>query len=365
MTRSPLDHQLSAKQLLELSEKLGTGFRHLSDVETIEVNPTPREVIRKDDKTILYQYLTASENTGDGEDDNTRITPTTPLLIVYALVNRPYMMDLEPSRSMLANLVREGVTTYLLDWGYPDASDEFVTLDDYLFDYLDSAVDTVMNRHSCNSVNLLGVCQGGVFSLCYTAARPKRIKNLITMVTPVDFHTDDNLLSQWMRTLDVEAMVDALGNVPGELLNFTFLSLKPFDLTAIKYLDMIDHADDVERLEMFMRMEKWINDSPDQAGAAFAEFVRAFFINNAFVNDNLEIGGHRISLADITVPLLNIIASRDHLVPPSSSRPLETLCGSSDYHVHEEDAGHIGLFVGSSSSRRVAQTISNWLVEHE
>ncbi|KAA3622411.1 MAG: class III poly(R)-hydroxyalkanoic acid synthase subunit PhaC [Proteobacteria bacterium] len=353
MANPLIDSSLSNEQLVEISEKLGSGFRHVAESGAIDVNPTPRRVVQRDDRATLYRY-------GDADGH----AKGTPLLIVYALVNRPYMLDLEADRSIIANLVDEGVPVYLLDWGYPDASDQFLTLGDYLFDYLEAAVTASLRDADAPQVDLMGVCQGGVFSLCYAAARPSRVRNLVTMVTPVDFHTPDNLLSRWVRKLDVEAMVDTLGNVPGDLLNWTFLSLKPFMLGVGKYLEMIDNADDAERLATFLRMEKWIHVSPDQAGAAFVEFVRTFFIENALVEGPFMVGGETISIDRITHPILNVIANRDHLVPPSASRPLAKLTASRDYTAHEEDAGHIGLFVGRQSSKSLAGTVARWLSEH-
>lgn len=350
MTRARIDPQRFFDELIALSEKLGSGFRLAASGGTVTAGATPREAVWRHGRTTLYRY---------GER-----APTGPaLLIVYSLVNRPYILDLESDRSIVAALLEAGVPVYLLEWGAPGAADRFTGLDDYLFNDLEGAVEWMLDDQGTNGVDLLGVCQGGVFALCYAAARPGRVANLVTMVTPVDFHTPDNVLARWVRSLDVEEMVNTLGNVPGELLNFGFLSLRPFALGAGKYVEMIDHADDAERLATFLRMEKWIHDNPDQAGAAFAEFVRAFFVDNRLVAGTLEIGGQAVSLASITQPVLNVIAARDHLVPPSASRPLGELIGSKDYRLHEEDAGHIGLFVGRETSRTVASTIADWLAE--
>ena len=152
------------------------------------------------------------------------------------------------------------------------------------------------------------------------------------MVTPVDFHTEENLLSKWARKLDVDRLVDALGNVPGELLNAAFIALMPLRLTARKYAGLADIADDRAALENFLRMERWIHDSPDQAGTAFREFIRAFFQENRLVRGGLEIGGRAVDPRAISCPILNIFAAQDHLVPPSASTPLKDLTGEPGLH---------------------------------
>src|SRR5208283_2567806 len=141
-----------------------------------------------------------------------------PLLIVYALVNRPYMMDLQEDRSLIRGLLEQGLDVYLIDWGYPDGADRFTTLGDYIEGLLGACVERILSARSIRALNMLGVCQGGVFSLCYAALHPERVRNLVTMVTPVDFHTPDDLMSKWVRNIDVAAWV-AKGNVPGGALN--------------------------------------------------------------------------------------------------------------------------------------------------
>src|SRR6202046_3125061 len=185
---------------------------------------------------------------GDSEDKlkvwhfkgNGKPTSNTPLLIVYALVNTVWMTDLQADRSMVRNLLEQGEDVYLIDWGYPDGADRWLTLDDYINGYLDRCVDVVRERHGLDAINLLGICQGGAFSLSYTALHADKVKNLITMVTPVDFHTPDNMLSHWCRNLNVDQFVDVMGNIPAGLMNYVYLTLKPMRLNQQKYIGMVD-----------------------------------------------------------------------------------------------------------------------------
>ncbi len=284
-----------------------------------------------------------------------------PLVVCYALVNRPYMMDLQPDRSLIRGLLARGLDVYLVDWGYPDRADSALSLDDYVNRYLGACIDHVRQAHGIPSVNLLGVCQGGTMAICHAALHPDRVRNLVTMVTPVDFHTDDNLLSKWARKLDVDAIVDALGNVPGELLNAAFIALMPLRLTARKYAGLADIAHDRAALENFLRMERWIHDSPDQAGTAFRQFIRWFFQENRLVRGGLEIGGRAVDARRIACPILNVYASQDHLVPPSASRPLAGLASSRDYTPFEFEGGHIGIYVSRSAQELLPLTIAQWL----
>ena len=242
---------------------LPPGFAELADAVPVDVGPSARDEVYREDRIRLYRYrpLVAEPH-------------AVPVLIVYALVNRPYIMDLQDGRSLVQGLLNTGLDVYLLDWGYPDADDKALTLDDYINRYLGNSVDFVRQHSGAQRLNLLGVCQGGTFCLCYTALHQQKVANLVTSVTPVDFHTRRDLLSHLARHVDIDLCVDTLGNMPGEYLNWLFLMLKPYRLTGKKYLDALDILDDEDKLATFMRMEKWIFDSPDQAGEAFRQFAK-------------------------------------------------------------------------------------------
>lgn len=333
-----------------LQRKLSAGIGTLRQVGDTSYGASAKQAVWSDGKVTLYRYR--------GEH---AATAKVPILICYALVNRPYMIDLQDDRSLVKGLLARGEDVYLIDWGYPDLSDRYLTLEDYLLGFLDGAVEYLRASHGIERVNLLGVCQGGAFSLCYASLHPEKLRNLITMVTPVDFHTDDNMLSHWTRNIDVDLMVDTLGNVPADLMNWCYLTLKPYRLLLQKYVGLVDVLDDVGEVENFLRMENWIFDSPDQVGEAFREFIKGFYQGNGFVNGGVEIGGREIDLRRIDVPVLNVFAEQDHLVPPSASRPLRHLVGTKDYTELSFRGGHIGIYVSGRAQREVPETIHSWL----
>jgi polyhydroxyalkanoate synthase len=350
MSRLALDPVRVASEAAQFAGRLTLAAQQFATMQVQAQGCSARTEAYRDGKTVLWRYARTAPDAG-----------LAPLVICYALVNRPYMLDLQPDRSLVRGLLARGIDVYLVDWGYPDRGDSALSLDDYVNRYLGGCIDHVCGAHGIASVNLLGVCQGGTLSICHAALHPQRVRNLVTMVTPVDFHTDDNLLAKWARRLDVDRLVAALGNVPGELLNAAFVALMPLRLTAGKYAGLADVADDRAALENFLRMERWIQDSPDQAGAAFRQFVRGFFQENRLVRGGLEIGGRAVDPRRIACPVLNVYATRDHLVPPSASRPLAGLVGSDDYTAFEFDGGHIGIYVSGSAQELLPRTIAQWL----
>ena len=350
MTRLALDPARAAAEMAEFSRRMATAARELATLDVAGEGCSPRVEALRIDKTVLWRYRAAAPAAG-----------LPPLVICYALVNRPYMLDLQPDRSLIRGLLARGVDVWLVDWGYPARADSGLSLDDYVNRYLGACIDHVRAACRVPSVNLLGVCQGGTLSVCHAALHPERVRNLVTMVTPVDFRTEDNLLSKWAQKLDADRLVELLGNVPGSLLNAAFVALMPLRLTARKYAGLADIAEDREALGTFLRMERWIHDSPDQAGAAFREFIRWFFQENRLVRGGLGIGGREVNPRAIGCPILNVYATQDHLVPPSASRPLAGLTGSRDYTAFEFDGGHIGIYVSRSAQELLPRTITQWL----
>ena len=349
---SPIDLTAEgiADEVAQVQAKLGASFGTLRNVDNFDYGASDKEEVWRDGKVVLYRYTPLRKTLA-----------STPILVSYALVNRPYMIDLQDDRSLVKGLLERGEDVYVIDWGYTDRSDRFLTLEDYIQRFLDGAIDYLRTRYKVPAVNLLGICQGGVFSLCYAALNPTKVKNLITMVTPVDFQTPDNMLSNWTRELDVDLFVDTMGNVPADVMNFSYLMLKPFRLNMQKYVGLVDILDDPKAVTDFLRMEKWIFDSPDQAGEAFRQFVKLFYQGNGFVNNDIDIGDRPVDLADVTMPVLNIYAEQDHLVPPDASRKLKELAGTRDYTELSFRGGHIGIYVSSRAQKEVPETIHQWL----
>ena len=341
-----------SSEIDNFNSKITQGLNTLSNLGDIEVGVSEKECVYEEDKLRLYHYKA-----------RTKKQNPVPVLIVYALVNRPYMADLQEGRSLIQGLLNAGLDVYLIDWGYPDDTDKYLMLKDYINGYIDRCVNTICKKHKLNKINLLGICQGGTFSLCYTTLHQEKVSNLICTVTPVDFHTKNDLLSNLVRHIDIDLCIDTLGNMPGEFLNWAFLSLKPYRLMGQKYIDLVDILDDEDKARNFMRMEKWIFDSPDQAGETYRQFIKQFYQENALVKGKVDIDGKRVDLEEIKIPVLNIYARDDHLVPSDSSKALAGCISSEDYTEVEFPGGHIGIYVSARAQSSLPPAIGKWIWE--
>ena len=342
--------QESMDEFKTFAENLKKGVENLASSGEVKLAQTEKELVYEDGKRKLYRYQARSK----------KICPV-PMLIVYAMVNRYTMLDLQPDRSMIRNLLDQGQDVYLIDWGYADRMDRHLTMDDLINAFMDDCINHICEQHQIEAVNLLGVCQGGTFSAIYSALHPEKVKNLITMVAPIDFATNDSLLYVWGKAMDVDLLIDTYGIVPGDLMNQSFQMLQPFTLTFQKYLNMVDTMADSETLAAFLRMESWIFDSPDQPGEVLRQNAKDLFQENKLVKGEFEIGGQRVDLKQISMPVLCIYADYDTLVPPVSSKKLLEYVGTRDKQELSYPVGHVGMFVSGKTQSTLAPRISEWL----
>lgn len=350
------------RELAELQAKLARGAERLARLEEgeLEIATAAKEAVWREDMVTLYRYVPAVE-------EPLRL----PVLIAYALVGRYQMVDLEAERSFVRKLLAHGLDVYVVDWGLPKRAQRWLTIDDYVSGYLDACVEVLRSRHGVAGVNLLGICQGGVFSTCYAALFPAKVKNLVLTVTPIDFHADAadpracaGHMNRWTRALaprDVDGMVDALGGMPGTLVGFAFLMMNPLANLAKYTIELADLLGDERRLLNFLRMERWIADRPDHPGEVTRQWLKELYQENRLVRGALELDGRRVDLKRITMPVLNIHATGDVIIPPACSSGLAARFGAADYTELAVPGGHIGTFVGAKAQDVLAPRIAEWL----
>jgi polyhydroxyalkanoate synthase len=286
-----------------------------------------------------------------------------PVLFCYALINRHYILDLQPGKSVVERYLEQGFDVYMVDWGVPSDDDCHLTLDDYVFVFLAQVVDFVLQAHKRQSLHLLGYCMGGTLSTIFTAVHPERIKSLTLLAAPLDFSGRESLLNLWTdaKYFDVDAFVNAQGNCPAEFLQATFLFMKPVQNLYEKHAAVIEQLDNAKFVSSYLAMEYWVNDNIPVAGETFREFVKKLYQQNELVRGQLHIGGYRIDLGRIECPLLVMTARNDHLVAPSSTEGLLPHVGSADTTKVSIDAGHVGLVVGGKAHKSTWPQATRWL----
>ncbi len=333
----------------DTSSRLKRASTVLTGELDTEIASTPHSVVYEEDRVKLKHY----------KPEKQRVK--TPLLVIYALINRETMLDLQPKRSVIENLLDQGVEVYMIDWGYPTRKDQFVTIGDHVNGYIHNIVNFISDECGSQKINIMGICMGGVFSIIYSALHPERVRNLVTTVTPTNFDTDKGLLNIWMKNTDAEILGDVYANMPGDIMNLGFLLLNPARLMIDKYVSFFQNMDNKTFVENFIRMEKWIFDSPDVPAATFKQFITDCFKQNLLIQSKLQIDGERVDLKKITMPVINFYGKYDHLVPPESCDVFTSMIGSEDREDVCFDTGHIGIYVSSKCQREFAPRIAEWL----
>lgn len=287
-----------------------------------------------------------------------------PVVLVYAMVNRPTVLDLLPDRSFIGRFLDAGHPVYLLEWGDPDDAGYNRGLHHFVCERMDALLMAATRHSQRPKLTLFGICQGGVLSLLYALQRPASVKALVLLVTPVDFQTPGCVLYQRVREVDTDLLENAWC-LDGELLVQLFHSLQPMRNTVAKYLQLAEDCSNGEavdeKVRVFQAMEAWIADCPDQPARFFQEFVRGFYKQNQLIRGEVEIGSHRVTAGDLNVPVLNVYGSRDHIVPADSSRALAGLVPADRYQELRVDTGHIGMFVSARALQIVPTHIQQWL----
>jgi polyhydroxyalkanoate synthase len=135
---------MNGLNLIEDLDKFKYGMEVFLKAPEFSVAATPSEVVYTEDKMKLIHYIPTVEK-----------PHPVPILIVYALVNRYYILDLQPDKSVIKKLLDEGFDVYVIDWGYPSGSDRYLTLDYYVNGYLNNAVDKIRERSGLDNITLL------------------------------------------------------------------------------------------------------------------------------------------------------------------------------------------------------------------
>lgn len=330
-------------------ENIAKACLNVTRVSEIQYQYNTRELVYQHDKIKLYHY-----------HPKIKKTHACPVLVVFATVNRPEILDLFPDHSFIRGLLDNGLDVYLLDWGYPDKDDLDISISQYVEQYLQGCVKFILESSHHEKINLLGICQGGILCLCYSILF-KNIKNLILISTPIDFHTDDNIIGKMFQKFDVDGFTQLTGNIPGLWLTNFFISLRPFELVGKKYLRFVDHIDDDQSTSDFLRVEKWLYDAPDQTAKSFTELIKDFYQKNKLIQGEIYLDNQQIDLKELKIPILNIMAEQDEIVPVSATRVLKKYIGSEKYTEVFFPSGHIGIYVSEKVGKAMPTAIARWI----
>ena len=327
------------------------GIRLATGAEFAPVAPTPSDVVWAEGNVQLRHYRA---------DKPAHLGP--PVLLFLGLVGRAYVFDLWKGNSIVELMMDAGFDVFVLDWGLPDEQDAANTLETYLQGYLPRAIRAVLSEAGSEQVNLMTYCMGGCMALHALAAQPELpVRALVTMASPVDFRHLGPLIDA-LREGHVapEDVIDETGNVPGSVVRESFKSRKPTG-DLVNYANLWQNLWNDEYMEGFQAIGRWLHEHIPMPGALFRQVIVQWLQSNGFVTDNLRLGGRRAQLADIRIPVLAVIATRDDITTDKSTAPIVEALSGTEVELMAVDAGHASLFSGRKAMKSVMPGIFDWL----
>jgi len=346
--------EVSQEHWSGVDQRLQTFNRLLTTKAAI--GQTPKEVVWTLNKAKLYRYIpvVAAE-----------ARHPVPLLLVFALMNRPTILDLRPGHSFVEYMVGHGYDVYLLDWGVPGLEDKDLKFDDYVLDYMTRAIRKMKTLSKSEEFSMLGWCIGAILTTIYSALRPDDgLRNLLLLTAPLDFsHRRELTFAHWTdeKYFDVEKVIAAFGNIPGEMIDYGAKALKPVENYVTNYCKLWDNLDNPRAVESWHAMNTWVRDILPMAGGAYRQLIVDLYRNNRLMKGELMIRGQLVDLKRLRANLLTVIAEADHITPPCQSEPIVSSVSSKDTEVYRVPGGHIGIMAGSSAHKQTWPHIEAWL----
>jgi polyhydroxyalkanoate synthase len=304
-----------------------------------------RPVLRREGTTLLRDYRQGSDASAPR------------VLVVPSLINRYYILDLEPESSFLADLARRGYAPFVVDWDAPGPEEQGFDLTRYIAGRLEGALDTV-RREPGGPIIVVGYCMGGNLALALALRRQVDIAALACLATPWDFHADGQTQAQLIGAIgrSMDPLFQALGEMPVDVLQSLFASLDPLSILA-KFRRFADMQGDQAR--KFVALEDWLNDGVGLAAPVARECLTQWYGENTPALGKWLIAGEPVRPEALRLPALAMVPAADRIVPPKSALGLvqrlprcETLTPA---------AGHIGMMVGGSARAKVWDPLDAWL----
>jgi polyhydroxyalkanoate synthase len=339
-------------EFIKLNTNIFEAPAFAKSLEEVNLETTPYEVVYSEGKIRLLHFSPQVQR-----------QLKTPLVIAYALVNRFHILDIHPKKSWVRFLLNQGIDVYLIDWGTPTQINRHEGFDDYVNGYMDNCIDYILHESESEKISLQGYCTGGTLSTVYAALHPDKIQNLTLTAPVIDGRRDSTVVSNLAKHLDVDKLIDTLGNMPPELMYYVFSILKPFEQGFEKYLNFFKNIHDKEYVDNFLRVEKWVSDTPPIPGELYRQWIKDVYQENLLINNNMYVGGRQVSLKNITMPLLTQVAVGDHLVSPECSMPIHYAVSSEDKTLKIYPTGHVGMIASSFSQKKVLPEYGQWLAQ--
>jgi polyhydroxyalkanoate synthase subunit PhaC len=284
-----------------------------TDVEAFEVGhniaTTPGKVVFQNDLVQLIQYAPSTDS-----------VYVTPLLIVPPWINKFYILDLGPQKSFIRYMVGKGFTVFVLSWINPDERLKDKTFEEYMTEGLLAATDAVKRESGVEKVNVIGYCVGGTLlgtTLAYLAARGEEpFASATFFAAQVDFTKAGDLMlfidDTQLKAL--EEMMAERGFLDGSRMASVFNLLRPKDLIWPYIVNNYMLGKKPFPFDLLF----WNQDSTRMTPANHKFYLREFYHENKLARGQMSIGGVKLDLSKVKLPIYELCAKEDHIAPAKS-----------------------------------------------
>ncbi len=329
-------------------------WRHLTTTPG-KIAQTPYDVVWQHGIVRLLRYKTPAD-----AEPRKRI----PLILVFAVMNTPWVLDLYPGNSFVEHMVQKGYDVYLVDWGSPTSAEKDWTFETYALNLLPQIVATVKKLSESDEFSMLGWCLGAVITTIYAAMRPADgLKNLILLTAPLSFSAEDDIeFRRWLKYIDVPKLLAMNGGLmPAQYIKAGSQNLKPIENSIGNYLGLWHHLDDTRFVEMWSAMNTWLSLNVPMAGALYSQLTDKFYLGNHLTDGRFEATEGIVKLANVRADVLAIIAESDHITPPPQTARAIPLFERADKTVLRMPGGHVGVMVGGAAKKKAWPALEGWL----
>lgn len=339
--------QKLANQGSEQVQKMIDGIR-LYHSHPYQREPRNRPVIWQQGTTQLQ----------DGAPEAAATAPV--VLLVPSLINRAYILDLMPGRSLVDYLAARGIRPLLLDWNAPGEAEREFDIADYVINRICPAIDFAADAFSRAPLHLAGYCMGGTLSVAAARRKLDRIKSFIAIASPWDFHAEFGgeakaLFEQREMWANILA---GFGELPVDLLQTLFASLDP-NLGLRKFRKFAEMDMATNAAQEFVAIEDWLNDGYPLAQHVAADVFDKWYGRNEPPSMRWVVDGEIIRPQDITIASLIAVPKTDKIVPRPSALALASALPSAT--VITPPSGHVGMMAGRKAQDGLWRQLGDWI----
>jgi polyhydroxyalkanoate synthase subunit PhaC len=333
----------------DLRTNRGAPRQVVSGVHTVgkDMAVTPGKVVFQNDMMELIQYAPSTTEVHD-----------IPLLFSPPWINKYYVMDLAPGRSLVQWAVDHGHTAFMISYRNPDERMRHVKMDDYLISGPIAALEVVGNITGADKINLLGLCLGGTLTmatLAYLDAVGMDLINSATFLnTLIDF-SEPGMLGVFTDEASIKRLEKTMkrtGFLPKEDMQRSFNLLRTNDLIWNYAVSSWLMGEEPPAFDLL----SWNNDSTRMPAEMHTFYLRSCYVENELARGVMELAGQRLDLEKVDQDLYFLSAEQDHIAPWRSSYAGARLPGGKVRFVLS-NSGHIAGIVNPPSPKSIHRVI--------